>query len=377
MISISGAPESILVRSPNWIGDQVLALPFFYYLRQRYPRARIVSACAPWVESIQFRNWVDEVIPLPRLGKKGWLAKWEHLQNGADLLQGKGPWDLAITLPNSFSSAWQLFRAGVRERIGYSADARGFLLNRKGDWKVASALHRGDAYLNLLPAASSSAGLEILPAASFWGVLPANELDPGIPGVLERFDAEVAWPGAEILEPPSQKYWVLAPGSTAESRRWPVERFAALARKITDETGWIGIIVGGVAEAVLAERLAGPKLLDRTARSGVSGLWKVFRDAQFTVANDSGLAHVASLCGSPVQVIWGAGDPKRTKPIGPGPVQIVLNAVECWPCEQNLCKFQGVQGGRRLECLRGIAVEAVWKEIQDGILKRGVGEGRK
>jgi lipopolysaccharide heptosyltransferase II len=370
-----GVPQKILVRAPNWIGDQVLAFPFFYYLRQRYPQARIVSVCAPWVESIQFRNLVDDVVVLPRLLQKGWRAKFEHLEKGAELLRKKSEWDLAITLPNSFSSAWQIFRAGAKSRRGFSADSRGILLNQRVDWKRAAAMHRADAYLQLLSEMGRGGAESVIRrAASFWGVLPENELDPGIPGVLPQFDAERAWPDAEVLEPPAQKYWVLAPGSNAESRRWPVERFAALARKITEETGWIGIIVGGVAEAPLAETLSGSKLLDRTARGGVSGLWKVFRQAQFTVANDSGLAHVASLCGSPVQVVWGAGDPRKTRPIGPGPVQISLNAVECWPCERNLCSLQE---GKRLDCLRGVSVDMVWSEIHNGILKYGNGERKR
>ena len=99
-------PESILVRAPNWIGDQVLAYPFFYFLRKAYPKARIGVVCVQWVQDIQFRHLIDEIMVLPRAGTDSLLEKFRLLEDAAALARTKGPWDLAITLPNSISSAW-------------------------------------------------------------------------------------------------------------------------------------------------------------------------------------------------------------------------------------------------------------------------------
>ena len=127
------------------------------------------------------------------------------------------------------------------------------------------------------------------------------------------------------------------------------------------------MVVGGLSEVRLAmkitEELGSQVALDRVAQGPVSGLFTLFRGARFTVSNDSGLAHVAALCGSPTQVIWGAGDPKRTQPIGPGKVRITLNPVECWPCERNHCSLPGPQ---KVQCLKGIHPDSVWEEIRRG-----------
>src|ERR1700761_2779872 len=117
--------RTILIRSPNWIGDQVLAYPFFYYLRRAFPRARIATCCLPWVESTQFRDSIDEVHVLPRPDRPGGLAKVKALEAGAAQLRAAGPWDLAISLPNSFSAAWLLKRAGAKRVRGFNIDARG------------------------------------------------------------------------------------------------------------------------------------------------------------------------------------------------------------------------------------------------------------
>lgn len=357
---------SILVRAPNWIGDQVLAYPFFHYLRKANPKAHIGVVCASWVESIQFKNLVDEVITLaPR--KPGMFGKLSMLEESAQSIRQsareKGPWEQGIILPNSFSSAWIFYRAGVISRRGYLDDSRGLLLNEKVHWPTQTIVHRAQAYVDLLP----SMARPKRPVSEFWGVPAENELDEDIPGEIPFFDAARAWPDSEPLDKPSGNYWVLAPGSQAETRRWPVQKFAELASRIARKTGWTGYVVGGLAEAELAEHLcqnSDLKLVDLTGQGAVSSLWKVFSGAKLSVCNDSGLAHVAALCGSPVQVIWGAGNPKRTLPLGKNKIQIIFNPIDCWPCESNACRFQEV--GRKLECLKGLQPEAVFTEIQNG-----------
>ena len=128
---------------------------------------------------------------------------------------------------------------------------------------------------------------------------------------------------------------MIAPGATADSRRWSVDQFAELIRLIYEKHRIKSVIVGGNAEKELAKKFIEMELpvIDFTARGWVSSLWKIFRRARFTVCNESGLAHVASFCGSPVHIICGAADPKRTQPIGPGKVRVAVNPVECWPYE--------------------------------------------
>jgi heptosyltransferase-2 len=144
----------------------------------------------------------------------------------------------------------------------------------------------------------------------------------------------------------------------------------ALAKKIASTTGYPGYVVGGPAEKPIAQNLTTDpslRLTDWTGSGAVSRYWKIFRHAQWTVSNDSGLAHVAALCGSAVHVVWGGGNPKRTEPMGPGKVQISFNPIDCWPCERNLCMQSPSQ---KLACLSGISAEEIWKEIYVGIKNR-------
>lgn len=364
-------PKTILVRAPNWIGDQILAYPFYYFLRKRYPHARIISACVPWVSSLQFKRQVDEVfiLDLPvknREGKAGLYSKWKAIEKNANRLKGLSQklgvntgFGLGISLPNSLSSAWLLSRAGVSRRRGYATDGRGILLNDPVKWNPDPERHRAQAYADLLTEYTASE----IDVKEFWPREPENPLDDELPGVLTSFDAENEWGSKDLLAPPKESYWVCAPGATADSRRWPIEYFVELARGLYSKLGYKTVVVGGPKEAKFADILVnaeGVSAVDFTALGQPSALWKVFQGAKFTVTNESGLAHVASLCGSPVHIVCGAADPRRTRPIGPGRVRISVNSVECWPCERNTC-FQ--PAGKQIQCLLGIRPERVEEEL--------------
>ena len=78
------------------------------------------------------------------------------------------------------------------------------------------------------------------PAPGFWQEPAHHGTEPDTLGICDQFDARRAWPVDAPVEAPSYPYWVLAPGSMAVSRRWPVEWFAALAQHIARTTGlWL------------------------------------------------------------------------------------------------------------------------------------------
>ena len=335
--------KRILVRAPNWIGDQVMAYPFFVELRKRFPGAWIAVVCTEWVKDIQFKGLVDEVFVLPKRRGDSFFRSARNIFRFSKKIKAKGPWDFGIALPNSFGSALLFYLVGVIARRGYDTDARGFLLTEKLVWNPSHEIHRAQAYLNLLTGN------------------PHAEIE------VPDFDPIRSWPDIEPIDPPKTPYFVVAPGATADSRRWSVEQFAAFIELVTTKYNFKAVIVGGNAEKEIATQLfrKGVQIEDYTGRGWVSAHWKLFRNAKFTLCNESGLAHVAALCGSKVQIVCGAADPRRTRPIGPGKVQVKFNPIECWPCEKNVCRFQGEQ---KNQCLKGISAEDILREVSIGLL---------
>src|SRR5258706_385160 len=89
------APERILVRAPNWIGDVVLSLAAVRDLRRNFPRARIEVLARPWVADLY--RAVAEVDAV-RLA--------QGVRVDADAV--RGAFDAGVLLPNSFGSALSL-----------------------------------------------------------------------------------------------------------------------------------------------------------------------------------------------------------------------------------------------------------------------------
>jgi ADP-heptose:LPS heptosyltransferase len=115
---------------------------------------------------------------------------------------------------------------------------------------------------------------------------------------------------------------VVHPGAAFESRRWPVERFAAVARWAAGE-GLTTVVTGAAVEAGLAEdvcRLAGlPTSANLAGRTDVLQLAALVSGARLLVCGDTGIAHLATAFATPSVVLFGPTPPDRWGPVTDGP----------------------------------------------------------
>ncbi|HOO22003.1 MAG TPA: lipopolysaccharide heptosyltransferase II, partial [Kiritimatiellia bacterium] len=96
------ATETLIVRTTNWLGDTVMALPALRELRRLRPAARLVMAARPGVAG--FYRWipeVDEVIAVPAAAG---LTRRQAFLRGCREIRRRRP-SLYVCLPNSFESA--------------------------------------------------------------------------------------------------------------------------------------------------------------------------------------------------------------------------------------------------------------------------------
>jgi ADP-heptose:LPS heptosyltransferase len=110
---------------------------------------------------------------------------------------------------------------------------------------------------------------------------------------------------------------VVHPGAASESRRWPVERFAAVARAEMDR-GRPVVVTGGPSEVDRARRVAGlagvPADHVLAGRTSVLDLLAVVAAAGRVVSGDTGIAHVATAVGTPSVVLFGPVSPDEWGP---------------------------------------------------------------
>ncbi|MHC4590421.1 MAG: glycosyltransferase family 9 protein, partial [Planctomycetota bacterium] len=120
---------------------------------------------------------------------------------------------------------------------------------------------------------------------------------------------------ARLLEGVSRPYAVLCPGANKAAKRWPAERFAAVADALAG-LGLAAVATGAPGEReVVAEvsRAAAVPVLDLVQRGlGIGSLKAVIADAALCVTNDTGPRHVAAALGTPVVTLFGPTDHRWT-----------------------------------------------------------------
>jgi ADP-heptose:LPS heptosyltransferase len=114
------------------------------------------------------------------------------------------------------------------------------------------------------------------------------------------------------------RFGLLIPGASPGRplKRWPAERFAALAAG----AGMPVVVVGGPAEREIAARIqhGAPGTLDLTGQTSFAEVAALAQQAAWAVGNDTGPTHIAAAAGCPTLALFGEdSDPARCAPRGP------------------------------------------------------------
>lgn len=115
-------------------------------------------------------------------------------------------------------------------------------------------------------------------------------------------------------------YICVVPGGAAHrpEKRWPAERYVALAQRFL-AVGLTPVILGGPDECDLAQTIVAqaPGVRDLTGQTDFADLATLARGARGAVGNDTGPMHVLALAGCASLVLFSAAsNPVRTAPRG-------------------------------------------------------------
>lgn len=119
---------------------------------------------------------------------------------------------------------------------------------------------------------------------------------------------------------PGRHLVVLNPGAGRSDKRWPEERFRALADRLTEDAGADVVVVWGPGEEPTGRRIAPPG--DSRAVLGpptnLHELVAFLRRASVLVAADTGPLHLAAALGTPCVGLYGPTSAVRNGPYGSG-----------------------------------------------------------
>lgn len=336
----------ILVISPNWIGDAVMAQPLLQLLTRRHP-AWPIDVLAPPQVAPAWRAMVEVDTVMETPFRSGSLQLGERWRLAQDLR--KRGYAAAYVLPNTLKFALIPFMAGIGKRVGYKGEMRYGLIN---------TMHHDD----VPPRA-------MVPFYAALAEAPGEALRNGVPRPVmkvddERIDGVCARLGIDRARP----LVVFAPGAEfGAAKRWPARHFAALAQAImqADPQAHIGLLgspkdkqacddIVAITGAAGMHNLAGATRLDE-AIALIAGSAAV-------VANDSGLLHIASALNRPVIALYGPTDPDHAPPFSDMARSISLR-LACAPCRQRECPL-----GHH-DCMEKMEAPLVWQALQPMLAK--------
>ena len=349
--------ERVVVRGANWVGDAAMTVPALRELRRVLPGARVTLATRPWAEALfAGAEFVDEVVAVSE-SKSSARSVW------ADAREWRSRrFDLAVLFPNSFAPALSARLARVPVRVGYATQGRGALLTHPlpvPEWR--SSRHEVFYYLNVV------AGLERLLRGS--SEIETREPDASL-SVTEdrRREALALLGGSGGLD--SRPLVALCPGSTnSRAKRWPSERFAALADMLAERSGARVILMGAREELDISEevaRLARRRPHVLTGGTNLAQTAALLSAADLLVTNDTGPAHVAAAVGCPVVVIFGPTNPLTTRPFS-ALAEVVRKPPECAPCMLRDCPIDH-------RCMTAITAEEVFERAAHALEARRAAE---
>ena len=333
-------PERIAVFRALQLGDMLCLTPALRALRAARPQAEITLIGLPWAADFARRlaKYIDrfEVFPgapgfpeqpadeaaLPRFMEAMRVRRFDLV------LQCHGSGELSNPLLAQFGAARL---AGFRRAGQPAPDGATFIVWDEDRSEVLRILD----LLKQLDIAPYGAALELpLTQQDF------DELKQAVPGLA-----------------PAGSYVCIHPGARFPSRRWPVQRFAAVAERMAGQ-GLQVVVTGSAAEAALCAQLATTArvpILNLAGQTSLGALAALVAGARLLVCNDTGLSHVAAALATPSVVISSGSNVQRWSPLDHELHRVLWTQTECRPCLHRECPLDDHP------CASAVSEADVWR----------------
>lgn len=143
----------------------------------------------------------------------------------------------------------------------------------------------------------------------------SDTLQPAAPLLPVDCEAE-SWCNALLSASANQPIALLTPGAGWGAKRWPVDRYAAVATGL-NHRGLRVLVNTGPGEEPLAEAIeSASNRVATPVKASLSQLIALTRHIALCIAGDTGPLHLACALGRPVVGIYGPTDPSRNGPYG-------------------------------------------------------------
>lgn len=317
--------REVVACSPLRIGDAIQMEPALRVLRAAWPDARLTLALSPLVAT---------------LGDSFEAADRVVAYQGAKALRRSlacRP-EVAVSFGFRFGAAWSLRRTGARRTVGYDDAGRGMLLSDAVP--VPPWVNRAVwEYPNDEPWPQGRFWLNLLEQAGLAGAAQADAT-PQLKVASAAHDtiAELLKQSGVGAEQP-----VLVCHAGAErSYRYSGSRWGQALQAVHSAQPKTAIVLGGAESdrpvtAAVREAAGGVPLIDFTGKTPLPEYLALLSRAAAVATVDTSASHLAAAVGTPVVVLFGAGDPRIWAPAGDGHTVLHGRNDECYGCKRPAC----------------------------------------
>ena len=310
------------------LGDTICALPAMHAVRMAYPEAKLTLVTSPGKRGIPGADellagarWLDDLVvyhsdEVRSFGQR--LALVKRLRQRR--------FDVWIELPNDLASVPVLLRnmllarlAGARWGYGWQLSTLHWGARAQSESKVSPS--EVDRLLGMVESSGIRGQKACFP-------LPLSEGHTSAIDALLRHSRPCGMPLVAI-----------APGAKRSTNRWPVDRFAEVAKALSSQ-GFFIVLIGGAGDRQACERIAlelETTGLNLAGQLSVLESCEVLKRCSFVVCNDSGVQHMAAAVSTPCISIFSVRDrPGKWRPYGAQHV-VLERKVPCHTCYLEEC----------------------------------------
>lgn len=317
-----------------FLGDLLMSVPAFNALRRRFPDAEITLIGLPWAREFcdHIAPAIDRVVefagypgireaPFDRDRVSRWLAE-----------QRACGYDLAIQMHGDGNiSNGLIAELGARITLGCA---------RPGDTRLTHTLPYAD---------DQNEVLRWLDLVRLVGAKPDHNAITFRTTEANEREAEA------LLASARSPIVGVHVGAKDAARRWPADRFAALADSLADRRNATIVLTGSGGERDLTSAVAAlmrHQPLDLAGRTSIGTFAALLKNLDLLVTNDTGASHLAAATRTPSVALFGPTRPQQFAPLDRD-LHRVIDAVE----------VVGIDDGAR--ALQRLPVEAVLDVIEN------------
>ena len=340
--------RKILVIQTAFIGDVILTLPLIQVLKRNFADSEIDVVATPQASGL-FENHpaIHHVVPYDKRGSDRGVAGFRRLTKQI----AKERYDLALVPHRSVRSALLAFGSHIPVRVGFDRSDGKWLFSHIVPYR--KDIHEIERNLSLMNPIRQHATERELPS------LYPGELDRRAVQLLLR----------QLGEDQTRPLAAIAPGTIWNTKRWPKERFADVARRLSRE-GTSVVLIGSEADSTLCNEICGlakeNHIHNTAGKLTILQSAELIRQSRIIISNDSAPMHLGVAVRTPVVAIFGATVPAfGFSPYGQRDVVVETLGLSCRPCSihgSHSCPI------KTFDCMMDIDAERVLR-IVDNMLQ--------